>query len=101
MINADSAKISTIRGHIAEVEFLGTPPQVHQVLELKEDPDVKLKVYSSSGPSRYFCLVLSSADKLYRGSLLINSGKAISVPVGDCVLGGVVDVFGRAGCGGG
>lgn len=88
-------RIVSVRGHIAEVEFAGDEaPVMHEILVEETDPEIKLKVYASSGKSRFFCFVLSDSDKLFRGSRMVKTGEIMSVPVGKQVLGRVIDVFG-------
>ncbi len=89
-----------MKGNIAEVEFGETLPEIHNILVLAEKKEVKLKVYSSSGENRFYCLVLASSDALYRGAEVIDTGASMSVPVGDEVLGRVMNVFGDAADGG-
>ncbi|MDC0449027.1 F0F1 ATP synthase subunit beta [bacterium] len=94
MING---KVTSLRGAVAEVAFLDAAPNIGDVLTLSSDPSVKLQVYKSSvGQSQYYCLVLSGADKLYRGSELVNTQSPIQIPIGLHVLGRVMDIFGNA-----
>jgi F-type H+-transporting ATPase subunit beta len=66
-----------------------------------DDPAVRLKVYCSSGPATFYCLVLSGAENLARGTGVVNTGEVMSMPIGEGVLGRVVDVFGEPADGGG
>ena len=112
--------VVAILGQIAEVEFLGDVPKIHDVLLLEEDGQgvsqdakmaseskvggiegasvhdlkVRLEVYASSSPSRFYCLLLGSPEKLVRGSVVVNTGAPIKIPAGDGVLGRVIDLFG-------
>lgn len=88
--------VVSIRGQVAEVEFLEDAPAAHEILELESDPRVRMKVYSSSVQGTFYCLVLSGSDKLSRGAKVINTGNTMSIPVGDEVLGRVLNVFGEA-----
>lgn len=90
----DYGKIIRIQGHIVEVEFSGDPPNLHDLLILKEDKSTRMEVVRSSEPSRYFCLCLSQTNRLYRGAKVINTKKPILIPVGEKVLGRVMDIFG-------
>lgn len=87
-------------GHVAEVKFWRSMPDLHQLLSLTDDPTVRLMVYSSSGQLTFYCLVLSGMENLARGAQIRNTGEVISVPVGEGVLGRVVDVFGEPADGG-
>ena len=91
----NKGKIISIRGQIVEVEFLEEKPAVHDVLVLEDDKNTQLEVYSSSSPLTFYCLALTSVAKLSRGAVLVNTGSTLKIPVGDEVLGRVIDVFGK------
>jgi len=90
-----AGKILRIQGHIVEVEFTENPPNLHDLVIMEDDKDTKMEVIRSSGHSTFFCLCLSHTTNLYRGAKVINTGKPILVPVGDGVLGRVMDIFGN------
>ncbi|MEK7559496.1 MAG: F0F1 ATP synthase subunit beta [Patescibacteria group bacterium] len=94
-MNKDYGKVLRIQGHIVEVEFLGTPPNLHDLVFLDNDKSTRMEVVRSSGPSRYFCLCLSQTTNLYRGAKVINTKMPILIPVGEGVLGRVMDIFGE------
>ena len=91
----NKGKIISVKGHIIEVEFESNPPSMHDVVFLEKDPNVKMEVYDSSSSSTFYCISLSSSKKLHRGAVVINSGEPIKIPVGDEVLGRVIDIFAR------
>jgi F-type H+-transporting ATPase subunit beta len=88
-------KIIGIRGNIAEVEFVGSLPAINDVLVSEKDPEIRLQVYISSKDNSFYCFVLGGNQNLVRGMKVINSGKPIMFPVGNGLLGRVVDLFGR------
>lgn len=85
----------SIEGQIAEVEFGGAPARPHDVVVLADDPSVKMEVWASSRARRYFCIVFSPSAVLKRGDEVVNTGMPLSVPVGQEVLGRVLDAFGE------
>jgi len=87
-------KVLSVRGQVVEVEFLQAKPDIHELLVLKEQPEVKLEVYSSSRANVFYCLCLSFEEYLYRGALVVNTGQQILFPSGPEVLGRVMDIFG-------
>lgn len=91
----NKGKIASIRGQIIEVEFFDQKPNIHDVLILEGDPHVKMEVYTSSSSSTFYCLSLSPITKLHRGATVINTQQPIQIPVGQDVLGRVIDVFGE------
>ena len=88
-------RIISIQGQIAEVEFSHGEASIHDILISEDDSHVKLQVSVSSDRSSFFCLSLSPTSNLYRGMKVVNTRKTIMVPVGDKILGRVIDVFGR------
>lgn len=83
-----------IQGQIIEVEFKKNPPNIHDLLIMEEDQNIKMEVLRSSGPNSFYCLNLSSAGRLCRGLHVINTGKPILLPVGNGILGRVMNIFG-------
>ncbi|MFC1700405.1 F0F1 ATP synthase subunit beta [Patescibacteria group bacterium] len=102
-LEKNKGKVIGIRGVIVEVEFNNDPkPNIHDVLSLVDNPSVKLQVVESSDVSRFFCINLSQdISAARRGSLVINTGEKLKVPVGKGVLGRVMNLFGEPADGGG
>ena len=97
MKNYEFGKIVGINGHIIEVEFLGsTKPRINNILFLEDDVDAKLQVVKSSDNTTFYCIALSPPELLARGKRVIDSEKPLEIPVGDAVLGRVMDIFGTA-----
>lgn len=88
-------RIIGVRGHIAQVEFVGEQPALHQLLVAEDNPEAKMLVYLSDRDKTYFCLVLTDNATLHRGMRIINTQETISIPVGEELLGRVVDLFGQ------
>lgn len=87
--------ISGILGDVVEVVFPKDKPGRHELLTLSEDNSVKLEVYGSSPNDRITCLTYTDPTKLYRGAKVIRSFETITVPVGNQLLGRIIDVFGQ------
>lgn len=90
-----TGKIKKIKGQVAEVEFLTDKPQTHDLLVLESDPSVMLEVYHSASPTTFYCLILSHANKLHRGSRMVNTHRTLDIPVGPGILGRVMNLFGE------
>lgn len=89
-------KIIAIDGQIVTVEFKPEDsPSARDILVLKEDPGLKMEVIISESDSTFYCLSFSPTDKLYRGAKVINTKQPIQVPVGDEVLGRIINIFGE------
>ena len=93
--NKNIGRIIGVKGSIVEVEFKETEkPAINNILTLAHNMLVKFLVYRSSGESRFYCMSLSPTTDLYRGAKVIDTGEPLSIPVGDEVLGRVMDIFG-------
>lgn len=87
-------RIKAVKGQIAEVEIEGDKfPSLFEVLTSPEDPQVMLEVFSENSSS-LFCQILTNPEKLFRGMKVVSTGSDLKVPVGQAVLGRVLDLFG-------
>lgn len=89
-----TGKIIAIRGQVVEVFFPGEKPSIHDIVVAEADPSIKMQVHSSSGRDRYYCLLLTDASSIARGATIINTRKPIVIPVGEELLGRVIDFAG-------
>lgn len=87
-------KVVSLKGQIIEAEFAGEKPRIYDVLVAKEDPEIKMEVYTSASPNSFFCLALTNAVMLHHGSEVVSTDQPIKVPVGVEMLGRVVDTLG-------
>jgi len=89
-------KVLDVKSVVVEVEFNADPkPEIYDVLTLEENSNVRLQVVESSGRSRFYCYNLTNPDFVYRGAVVINTHEQLKVPVGEKVLGRVMDLFGN------
>src|SRR6185312_6048290 len=88
--------IISIKDQVVEVEFTENYPKLHDVLYLEEDEHALMEVISSSAVDRLFCMILSGGDKMCRGAIVKNTASALAIPVGNELLGRVIDIFGNA-----
>ena len=87
--------IRFVNGQVAEIE-IDSPvfPALFELLTSPDDPQVILEVYSQS-KERLLCQILSNPDKLYRGMRISGTGADLRVPVGEGILGRVINLFGQ------
>jgi F-type H+-transporting ATPase subunit beta len=90
-----SGKIISVKGQIIEVEFSEEKPRIYDVLISKEDPTVKLEVYTSASPNSFYCLAITNTTNLHYGSKVFDTQQPIKVPVGKEMLGRVIDPLGE------
>ena len=86
--------VVAVQGQIVEVSFAGKKPSINDILILKDSHETKMEVFSSSGANSFYCLALSRTGSIYRGAKIINTANQILFPVGNKLLGRVVDIFG-------
>ena len=88
-------KIVQIIGAVVDVEFpRDTLPHVYDALKLV-DTDLTLEVQQLLGDGVVRTIAMGSSDGLKRGMSVINTGAAITVPVGTETLGRIKDVLGN------
>ncbi len=88
-----SGKVIQITGPVVDVEFpAGELPAIYNALEIGE---LVVEVQQHLGNNWVRTVAMSSTDGLARGIDAIDTGRAITVPVGEPTLGRVFDVLGR------
>lgn len=85
--------ISKISGPVLDVRFDNSLPFIHELLMTKSGVHMEVAAHISSDTVR--CIALDATDGLCCGTQAVASGAGIRVPVGNGVLGRVVDVLGR------
>ena len=93
----ETGKIVEISGPVVDCEFQeGTLPKIKTALKVKLDGAEKtLEVAAHIGGRVVRCIVLSDSFGLYRGMEVVNTGKCITVPVGEKTLGRMFNVLGE------
>ena len=87
--------IRSIRNLVVDVEFDEEVPDAHEVLVVDNPNRTTLLVESLYDANVARCLNLRADLSLQKGMLAIGSGKSIEIPVGDPLIGRVVDALGQ------
>src|ERR1700758_2498081 len=88
-------KIVQTIGAVVDVEFArDTMPRVYDALKM-EGSALTLEVQQQLGDGVVRTIALGSSEGLRRGSMVRNTGAAITVPVGKATLGRIMDVLGN------
>lgn len=93
--NGASGTIVSITGQVCEVEFYEQKPELHALLVLADDKTSVMEVVGTTSKGNFICFIMSGSYTFYRGAAVKDSGKTIEVPVGDAVLGRLLNVFGQ------
>jgi F-type H+-transporting ATPase subunit beta len=96
----NKGKIVRVIGPVVDVEFPGQPPAIYNALtvefKVQEQPTrLTLETQQHLGDRWVRTVAMSSTEGLKRGLEVIDTGAPISVPVGDAVMGRVLDVTGN------
>ena len=95
---SDIAKgsVAQVMGPVVDVRFEeGFLPSINNALTMqKGDKTLTVEVSQHIGDNIVRCIAMSSTDGLKRGTPVVDTGKAISVPVGRKTLGRIFNVLG-------
>jgi len=96
-----TGRVIAIVGPAVDVEFDGHLPEIMNALltdivdPTGEKSTVTLEVQQHLGENRVRCVAMQPTDGMIRGQEVKDTGKAISVPVGDMTLGRIINVVGE------
>jgi F-type H+/Na+-transporting ATPase subunit beta len=91
-------RVISVRGVVVDVVFSeGKLPDVHTALSIKRSraENLVLEVHGHVTPTRVRTVAMQSTSGLARGAEVYATGKAILVPVGEAVLGRLMNVLGE------
>jgi F-type H+/Na+-transporting ATPase subunit beta len=89
-------KIRQVTGAVVDVQFEGALPEILNALETKNGTiRLVLEVAQHLGESTVRTIAMDSTEGLVRGQAVMDTGKPISVPVGDECLGRIMNVIGE------
>ena len=88
-----AGKINQVIGPVVDVAFDADTPSVYQKLTISKTGTV-LEVLSHIRKGVVRCIAMSATDGLSRGMEVVDTGSQINVPVGEEVLGRVMNVLG-------
>ncbi len=97
MAEKNIGKVISIIGPVLDIKFEnGQLPNLLNAIEIKaDDRTITLEVAQHIGDDVVRCIAMSSTDGLVRGMDAIDTGKGISVPVGECTLGRIFNLLGE------
>jgi F-type H+-transporting ATPase subunit beta len=96
MISSDKrhGRIISVRGSVVEARFAQLPP-LHRKLLAGEEGQIVLEVVAHADARTVRALALTPTAGLSRGGAAVDTGESFTVPVGEELLGRVMNVFGE------
>ena len=96
----NKGKIVQVIGPVVDIEFPEAIPPIYNALTLDykfqgQPTKLTLEVQQHLGDNWVRTVAMSSTDGLKRGMEVLDTGEPISMPVGDAVMGRVLDVTGN------
>ncbi|MCV2232667.1 F0F1 ATP synthase subunit beta [Paracholeplasma manati] len=96
-------KVVQVMGPVVDVEFDGQLPEINHALVIKQnahqnhgvDINLTLEVSLHLGNNIVRTIAMDSTDGVVRGMSAVDTGKPISVPVGQATLGRIFNVLGE------
>ncbi len=95
---ANVGKVKQIIGAVIDVQFDGSLPDIYNALELKKEngDTLVLEVQQHLGEDSVRTIAMDGTEGLVRGTEVIDTGKAIAMPVGEAIKGRLFNVTGDA-----
>jgi len=93
----NTGNILQIIGAVLDIRFERELPALYNAITVQHGEDtVVLEVMQHLGDNVVRCISMNATDGLVRGMEAVDTGAPISVPVGESVLGRMLDVAGKA-----
>jgi len=88
--------VLSVRGSVVDARFPERLPEFHSELRAGDDRGIVVEVVSHLDPETVRAVALTPTAGLARGATIVDAGRPLRVPVGERMLGRVVNVFGDA-----
>merc|ERR1711998_222972 len=89
-------RVTQVIGAVIDVQFDGELPNIQNALDVDgADPKVVLEVAQHLGENTVRTIAMEGTDGLKRGQLVTDVGAPIQVPVGNGLLGRIINVIGE------
>ncbi len=97
MAEKNIGKVISVIGPVLDIKFEnGQLPNLLNAIEIETtERKITLEVAQHIGDDVVRCIAMSSTDGLMRGMDALDTGKKISVPVGECTLGRIFNLLGE------
>ncbi|MGI6169076.1 MAG: F0F1 ATP synthase subunit beta [Christensenellales bacterium] len=93
----NTGRVVQIIGAVLDVRFENELPALYNAIEVQHGEEtVVLEVVQHLGDNTVRCVSMNPTDGLIRGMEAVDTGSPISVPVGEAVLGRMLNVLGKS-----
>ncbi|HEV2148303.1 MAG TPA: F0F1 ATP synthase subunit beta [Longimicrobiaceae bacterium] len=98
---AKVGRVVQVIGPVIDAEFEGTLPDIYNALRVTRpgtdgvDAEIVLEVQQHIGRNQVRAVAMESTDGVVRGMEIVDTGEAITVPVGRPALGRILNVLGQ------
>ncbi|MEO6513783.1 MAG: F0F1 ATP synthase subunit beta [Candidatus Saccharimonadales bacterium] len=87
--------IISMKSLVVRVEFDESPPDVNEIIIIDNEKKTPLLVDSLQDGNIARCLNITSDKTIQKGNIATRTGKSIEIPVGDEMIGRVIDALAR------
>jgi F-type H+-transporting ATPase subunit beta len=84
-----------VQGNVLDVRFAAGPPPLRQKLVTRQPGGVVMEVANHLDARTVRCIALTPTRGLARGAAVVDTGRSLEVPVGEALLGRMLNVFGE------
>lgn len=96
MVDKNTGKITQIIGAVIDIRFEDELPSLYNAIEVEfGEETIVLEVMQHLGDDTVRCISMHPTEGMKRGMKAVDTGAPISVPVGEEVLGRMVNVLGK------
>ena len=87
--------VSAVNGSVVDVSFTHPLPPRRQALRIDTKPPLMLEVQTHINDTTVRCIALAATRGLARGTTVVDTGAPLQVPVGEELLGRMINVLGQ------
>lgn len=88
-------KVKSVTGQVTEIQIEGENiPKLHEILTCPDDPNIRMEVFYQFDDIS-LCIILSNITRIYRNMSIIGTGSELKIPLGEVILGRVLNLFGE------
>ncbi len=92
----NQGRVVSVRGSVVDAHFPRKLPSVHNMLRTGKDGEIAIEVETHLNAETVRGVALTLTQGLARGSMIIDTGQPLKVPVGKRLLGRMFNVFGES-----